>query len=92
MTTNVKQKIHKYKNDPTDECELEDLNLNTLQECLDHYKDTMDAEPLESVIYEVENKIANAIRNLNSVITGCRLAQFDATADALCDIRNSLKL
>jgi len=89
---NLGKKINKYKNNPTEECEIEEFTLDTLQDCLDYYKQTKDIDALESKIYEIENKIENAIRNLNNVIVGCRLVQYDETANVLCQIRNSLKL
>jgi hypothetical protein len=81
----------KFKNDPTDEYEIEVFQSEDLSECLDYYKDTKDILPLENSIDVMEEKIEKTINNLTHVILGCRMAGFDATANVLCDIRNSLQ-
>ena len=81
----------KFKNDPTDEYQIEVFSSENLGECLDFYKETKDILPLENAIDVMDEKIQKTINNLTHVILGCRMAGFDATANVLCDIRNNLQ-
>lgn len=69
----------------------EEFYSTDLQECLNHYKDTLDCEPLENAIYENELKLKRANKDLTEAVKLLRSKNYDSTANFLCQLRNDLK-